>query len=638
MSVPLVTRTIEARLDAAAGAIARATTEPGAEPWLRPEARGRDLAILGEAPDPGLRAAAYERLAAMPGLRRLDGPVGLVEDARPFVWTATRTTPDRIDLTGNRPASLGPGAFAERLGPALPPETQLRDRAKAAHGAPPDFADAAAYAVSTLKNLQPGAHVTLEDTRLSLSGEAVSVADEASLRAALAAPPAGYTLGTVEILPALVKDFRFGIARAAGGALKLSGFVVSQKAQAELRQQATDAAEGAGITDETQTARGLAAGIDPPSLARFALQLAGLLQDGTVSFADGAIAVSGIALDGQALGEVAGLMRDGRPAGIAAGPVTLETRPLSPYRVSIRREADAVTIGGHLPDQATRERLLAALRPRFFRERIVDKSRMADGAPAGLAPALETAIAPLSLLARGEIKVADRDLTLTGDSLYAESAQRIEGDLPRALPAGWQGDVAVAAPSAARPLDPEICKAQFAERVQATPLHFSPGSGTLKAAFYPLLDGLAALAKTCPALRIEVTGHGDPAGSAPVAKPTLDTAVDSTASLDAAKASPAPAKEVKAPDVKASAAKPTPAKSTETKPAETKPAPAKKAAKAEPKPAPVVPAEPEPDLPRQRALVIVEYLLQAGIGADRIAAAPPGSLRPAAGGVGFALR
>ncbi|KQP07598.1 hypothetical protein ASF28_10690 [Methylobacterium sp. Leaf99] len=632
VAVPLVTPPLEARLDAEAGAVVRGTARAGAEPWLRVTARGRDLVILGEAPDAAARDDALARLAALPGLRRIDGTLGLVETAAPFVWTATRTGPDRIALTGNRPAEIGPHALADRLAPALPAGTRLDDTAHAAYGAPAEFGPAAAEAVSALKALQPGARAELADTRLSIHGEAISTEDEARLRAALATPPAGFSLGTIEILPAKVPDFSFGLVRATGGALTLTGHVVSETARAALRARAAEIAEGAGILDETHTARGLDARIDPAGLTAFALRLVALLQEGGVTFAHGAMAVTGIALDPQAVDEIAALLRDGRPAGVEAGPATLETRPLKPYRVQLRREADSVTLGGHVPDAATRDRILAALRPRFFRERIIDRSRVAEGAPDGLTGALEAGIATLAVLARGEVRVADRALTLTGDSLYPESARRIEADLPRALPAGWRGEAAIAVPGVATGPAPEACAARFTELEPPQALRFVPGSATPTAAFYPFLDTVAAWAKACPTGRIAVTGHADPAGAA-APKPVLDSAVESTASVDAKGTdAKAPAKPGK---TKPEAAKSEAAKPEATKPAKAadgKAAPDKTPAKAD------APAEPEPDLPRQRALALVDYLLQAGLPPDRVTADPATQARPPAEGIGLALR
>jgi outer membrane protein OmpA-like peptidoglycan-associated protein len=318
--------------------------------------------------------------------------------------------------------------------------------------------------------------------------------------------------------------------------------------------------------------------------------------------------------------------------------VRLEIRPLAPYRVQLRREGDSVTLGGHLPDATTRDRLLATLRPKFFHERIVDRSRLAEGAPAGLTEALNAGAEALSVLARGEVRVADRSLTLTGDSLYPEAARRLETGLPRALPAGWQGSAAVAVPGVATAPSEAECRARFAALEPPRALVFSPGSATVTAPLHPLLDAVALWAKACPAGRIAVAGHTDPAGAAEAPKPTVDTAVESTASVEkateakGAATKPGSAKPEKA---KAEKAKTDQAKTAQAKSGQAKPEPEKAKSPTE-KPAADAPPEPEPDLPRQRALALTEYLLQAGLPPDRIAADP--AARAPGEGIGLALR
>lgn len=621
LAAPLLTWQVEGRLASAAAAISAGAGEVGAEPWLLFAVRGRDLAVSGEAPDRAARETALSRLALIPGLRRLVDRSGLVEEASPFVWTASRDAAGHVALGGDRPAEIGPAALAARLTPELPPGTTLRDRARSARGAPPGFLAASAYAVARLGALRPGATARIEDTTLSFSGEAATVADHDALRAAFADPPKGFTMRAVDIVPPTVADFRFGLARARDGGLLLSGHVVSEALRAEIRA----AAEGAPVDDRMQTARGLAPGIDPAALAAFAFRISNLLQEGSVTVAEGRVSVAGTALDGQAVPEIEALVRDGRPAGIGPGPVSLDARPLSPYRVVLRRDGESVTLSGHLPDQAARERLFAALRPRFFRERILDRSRTAQGAPSGLSDAIETAVGPLALLERGEVRITDRQVRLSGRSLYRESAARSEADLARRLPAGWRAVVAVDGPGEAPQGDAAGCAADFQAAVQGRVLRFAPGSSILQAAFYPLLDGLAALAKRCPTVRIEVTGHADPAGAAPD-KTGPDGAVESTASLDTGQAAPQKA----APQAVKAPAKTPPTDRPQTgRPAER---PAKPVGNAGPAPAPEI------DLSRQRALAVVEYLLQAGVALDRAVAAPPGPSRPDAAGVGFALR
>jgi outer membrane protein OmpA-like peptidoglycan-associated protein len=633
LSAVWFTPRLEAQLGAEADAVARATATPGAEPWLRVAVEGRDLLVTGEAPDAATRDAAHQRLAAIDGVRRIVGPVGVVEPASPFVWIATKGR-DGVDVTGVRPAEIGAGALAEQLVPALDPGTALHDRARAALGAPPDFAAAAAYALARLRALAPGGRVMLEDMRLSVMGEATSVADDEALRTALAELPTGYGLGRVEILPAVVPDFRFVVSREPGGTLTLSGYVVSDSARAEIRTLAPQASETGQVEDRMRSARGLPGGVDAAAMARFVLKLAALLQEGSVSVADARISLNGVALDAQAIPEIEALLREAMPAGLSRGDVALSTRPLSPYRILLRRDADAVTLSGHLPDAEAREGLLGTFRPRLFRERLIDRTRLGDGAPPELARALRATATALILLARGEARFADRSITLTGESLYAQGGRRVSDDLSAAMPPGWTAEVSVTTPDAASAGAPENCVAALGAKLTGQTLLFPAGSTTLAPAFYPLLDGIAALGKTCPTLRLVVTGHPDPSGATAAPKPVVETAVESTASLDAGK--DAGKTQSKGP-IKGPSKPPTrPSGSNAPDQGSGKSNSKDKTVKTEAKAAGQV--ESAPDLAQSRALAIVEYLLQAGLRPEQVAAASAGTPRSAGQGVGIAPR
>lgn len=603
-------------LRAGAAAIARDTGRGEPEPWLRIEAGGRDLVALGEAPDAAARGAALARLTDLPGLRRVIDRTGLIEAVSPFVWTLTRAAPERVEAGGSRPAEIGAKALAARLTPLLPPAAILTDGARAARGAPPDFLGAALWLAQRLHGLGPGAVATLTDTELSVAGEAADPASYEAARDALAGPPQGYSLGKVEITPAIVADFRFAVERRPNGGVALSGYAVSEGARAEIRAAAASLAEGAPVEDTMRIARGLPASTDPGALARFAMRLAALLHDGAVRYEGAGLSVSGNALDAQAVGEAEALMRDERPAGVSGGPVTLTARPVSPYVVRVRREAERVVLSGHLPDGAAREALLGVLRPRFFREAIQDRTRLSSGAPQGLAAALKAAIEPLSTLASGEVAVSNQTIRISGESLYAESARRLNDTLPRATPPGWQTSVAVTVRGAEPAADAQTCARLFSERTAGRTLRFAPGSSELRPEFYPVLDAVAELARTCRTERVEVVGHLDPPGSPP---PKVQPLPEARAAEDKARAE------------KAKAA----AKNAEPKKADKK----KDVGKAEKADAAAEPTpEPEPDLPRARALAILDYLQKAGVAPDRtldVTGAAPLSDRQ---GVGLRLR
>jgi len=563
-----------------------ATTFTNGEPWLRIAARGRDLVAQGEAPDEAGRAIVLARLAALDGPRRIVSEIGLVETAAPFQWAATWTGGTGVTLEGSRPVEIGRKALEVEVTGAIGAGTPLRDSARAARGAPPDFSAAATFLAARLPSLAPGAKAVLTDTVLSLSGEAVDLAAYDALRAALSRPPDGFSLGKVEILPPRITDYRLALTRTGTGAT-LNGYVPSEAARQMALAMARTLTEGGPVEDRLQAARGLPGSVDPRGLIDFMGQLAGLIQAGEVTYAGGAVSVKGDAIDPQAIPEAQALQKEGRPAGVAAGTVTLAAKPLSPYRVSLRRTPEALTVSGHLPDEEARRRVLAALRQRVFREPVIDRTRLADGAPTGLANALDGAAVMLSTLATGEAVLTDRSLSLTGESLYPEAADRAPNRVATLLPAGWTGEVSVSAKEADTRRDGESCRQGVAAATATADWRFAVGSTALTPAFYPGLDALAALAKTCPDLRVAVSGPADPPG-----------------------AKPPPTEEPK-------------------KPAEKKVGKAK--AEKAPEPAPEAkPAEEENSgLARQRAQAVMEYLLQAGMRPGQVAAGPDRGAGPA---------
>lgn len=600
---------IAVRVAAEGEGIAATTATGNGEPWLRIAARGRDLVAQGEAPDEAARAIVLARLAALDGPRRIVSELGLVETAAPFRWAATWTGGAGVTVEGNRPVELGRKALEVEVTGAIGAGTSLKDAARAARGAPPDFPAAATFLAARLPSLAPGGRVVLTDTVLTISGEAVDLPAYDALRAALARPPEGYSLGRVEILPPRIAKYRFAIGRTGTGAT-LSGYVPTEAVRQAAVALGSGLTEGGAVEDRLQAARGLPEGIDPRALLDFMGKLAGLIQTGEVVYSGGAVSVTGDAIDPQAIPEARALLSDGRPAGIAAGTVTLTAKPLSPYRVSLRRTPEAVTVSGHLPDEETRRRVLAALRQRLFREPVIDRTRLADGAPTGLAAALEAGGGMLSTLAVGEATVKDRSLGLTGESLYAEAAARAPERLAAALPPGWTGEVAVEPRDPETRRDAEACRQGVAAATATADLRFTVGSTALTPAFYPALDALAALGKTCPDLRVAVSGPADPPGAKPA--PSADEPkkpAKSTENKSAEKKAP----EKKVPEKKASAKA---AKAEEKKPAEA----------ADPKPA----EEEASGLARQRAQALVEYLLQAGMRPGQVAAGPDKGAGPAA--------
>ncbi|TNC07443.1 flagellar motor protein MotB [Methylobacterium terricola] len=583
---------LEAALEAPAEAVAAGTGRDGAEPWLRVEARGRDLVASGEAPADAALAGARAALSGLPGHRRITDRLGLVAEVSPFTWAALRRSADHLDLIGHRPAETGRAALADSLGAGLPAGISLRDAARAARGAPAAFSEAARFLVGVVLHLKPGATAAMSGPVLSVRGEAASVEAYAGLKADLARPPAGFTIGEVAVEPALAAPFTWSASRSPDG-IRLDGYTVSEGDRAAILAAARLLADGAPVIDTMRTARGLPAGIDARALTDRAFAALALLRDGTVSLDGATLSLRGAAIDAQAVRE-AEAVADALPAGVSRGTVALTASPVSPYIVTVRRGPEAFTLTGHLPDAEARSALRAALRPYLYGERVIDRTRLAEGAPPALVEGLAAGIGALGQLAAGEVTVRDQNLRIAGEGLYPESARRVAAEAARIAPAGWRTEVAVGDRGAAPLRDPASCRDTFATLANESTLRFDPGSADLKPAFYPVLDEVAGLARACPQARIEVAGHDDPPGSAPPPAPKEPPAPkDVSKDANKGKAAPKPGK---------------PAAKPPTTPSSEKPAEAA--------------SMPDPGLPQRRAAAIVDYLVKAGIPAGRIAAAP----------------
>jgi OmpA-OmpF porin, OOP family len=137
-----------------------------------------------------------------------------------------------------------------------------------------------------------------------------------------------------------------------------------------------------------------------------------------------------------------------RPPGLDPGdrarpPALAAVAPDGPYRLSLRREAGTLMLTGFVPDAAAREELASLARQRFFQERIVDETRLANGAPPHFLTAARFALDQLSQLASGEAVIAGPSLRLEGEALYAQMAEDIEKKMKRKPPAGFKGSAAI---------------------------------------------------------------------------------------------------------------------------------------------------------------------------------------------------
>ena len=190
--------------------------------------------------------------------------------------------------------------------------------------------------------------------------------------------------------------------------------------------------------------------------------------------------------------------------------------------------------------------------------------------------------------------------------------------------------------------------------IAAADLRFPAGSALLAPGFYPTLDALAALAKACPSLHIAVSGPADPgkkAAPSPAAGGDREVATKTATKTSGGGHPDADGSSPRHPSAPAGPGDATatapdqgcagqdsyqPRRRRPRNPARSNPScrirrrPAKRPRRPR---RPRRPKEPPVVLPRQRALALVEYLLQAGARPDQVSAGPDGP----SGRVAFAL-
>jgi OmpA-OmpF porin, OOP family len=111
---------------------------------------------------------------------------------------------------------------------------------------------------------------------------------------------------------------------------------------------------------------------------------------------------------------------------------------VKPYRWSATRGADgAVTVGGFVPDEATRKAVLDAVVKALPGATIKDEQKLARGAPAGLLGAAGFAAQELGKLAEGTVSYQDQALSAIGRAATIESHADVKRALAGGLPAGY---------------------------------------------------------------------------------------------------------------------------------------------------------------------------------------------------------
>ncbi len=303
------------------------------------------------------------------------------------------------------------------------------------------------------------------------------------------------------------KPYRWSVSRD-GAQVTLAGNVPSPDLRERLVANAKTAFPDAQVKDTMAYARGVSESTE--ALTDTAFSLLKSLVKGSAEIVDGVLSVEGETSSGDAYRTALAAVKSIPSA--ALGKIDLRPPTAKPYSFTAEKKPGMLILSGYYPDEKSRKDLLALAKRLFFGVEITDKMQEARGEPVNFFKAAAFALSQLSRLDVGEVSLVDQAYKLTGTALYDKAVEQISAAVKSALPQGFTGQSEIGVKSVEKELDSATCQAMMTGLLGKNRILFETGGAKIDADSTGLLDALVFTAKSCPAARIEVSGHTDSDG------------------------------------------------------------------------------------------------------------------------------
>lgn len=426
--------------------------------WAQTAFQGRDGLITGKASDVSDPDKAHDLVKRVWGVRVADNKAELIDQVENYHWAVSRLN-NRVRLTGYVPNQ---GARQIILGVARAnfPGFEIQDRMKLGRGAPnqDSWLGGISYALKQLTYLRRG-DARLDMLNLSLSGEAEDSGAYRTVASLASNLPKAIKISALAITPPVVSP-HIWTARYDGRSMNFKGSVPSEAARSELLSAAREKLPESAVTDDTEPGDGVAPGWS--EVAVLAVRQLRRLENGTAEIRDGQLSISGLAPDDEAA-------------------------------EAVRAALKAVPAAYKLSDGLS----------------VKPKPKPAEPQPApAAAPAKEEA-------PNVDVVVPVLPVPPLAPSLLPPTAA-LPAPKPVEPPKPAEAPKAVPAP---QPTPQQMQAAKSCQDTLRTvaaqgTLLFRYGSSDLTAGSTETLDKLAAAAKACPDMLIEVAGHSSIEGEA----------------------------------------------------------------------------------------------------------------------------
>jgi len=180
---------------------------------------------------------------------------------------------------------------------------------------------------------------------------------------------------------------------------------------------------------------------------------------------------------------------------------------LAPAVAQTAAAPNQVVVAGTVPDEATRNAILAKVREVYGAERVVDQLGVGPVvAPPNWSGYVQKLVSPqLKQVSRGQLNINGNNIELKGEVANEAQRQQLAADMATSLNPTYavRNALRVAAQ------EQTVLDATLANRI----IEFEPGSSVLRPAGRNILDEMAVTLLKLGAKKVEVIGHTDSQGA-----------------------------------------------------------------------------------------------------------------------------
>lgn len=220
--------------------------------------------------------------------------------------------------------------------------------------------------------------------------------------------------------------------------VKITGFVPDDATRKAIIGVAKAAFSKLEIDDRMKLARGV-----PPRESwlggiSFALKQLSGLKKGNVSLKGTDLLVAGEAQDFASYKALKSALLNNVPQGVRLVVDRVTPPVVSPFTWSAKLANGQVVLGGHVPDETLRERVLADAKAAFPEKAVVDGTEIAGGAAEGWQQAVALSVAQLARLLHGAAAISDNELTISGRAADQPTAEAVRAALKDGVPPNFR--------------------------------------------------------------------------------------------------------------------------------------------------------------------------------------------------------